>query len=208
MVEHVNRYLNKGLKVMTNKHGLVRIAMEAILLLPYAWNSAPIPGTDLSRSFVAIGREFQFPIDFSADKHWELTYATDLAAHLRASREVAKIFVEEQSSMHREFINAHRQDPKVYSVNDVVFACRSIQSDSSWGRIDKLSYPFTGPWRIIAALQGASYEIEHFSTKKREKRHASDLSPYPAELLPLQPLDGADNQFGQINRKITDDPFI
>jgi hypothetical protein len=42
LVERVNRYLNKGLKVITNERGSVRIAMEAILLLLYAWNSAPI----------------------------------------------------------------------------------------------------------------------------------------------------------------------
>jgi len=109
MVERVNRYLNKGLQVMTNERGLVCIAMEAILLLIYAWHSAPIPGTDLSRSFVAVGSEFQFPIYFSADKHWELTlalptiksYAKELAAHLQASREVAKILVGEQRALHR-----------------------------------------------------------------------------------------------------------
>ncbi len=73
LVEHVNRYLNKGLKVMANEHGSVRIAMEAILLLLYTWNSAPIPGSDLSRCFVALGCKFQFPVDFLANKHWELT---------------------------------------------------------------------------------------------------------------------------------------
>jgi hypothetical protein len=73
LVERVNRYLNKGLKIMTNERDSVRVAMEAILLLLYAWNSAPIPGTDLSWCFVALGREFQFPIDFSANKHFELT---------------------------------------------------------------------------------------------------------------------------------------
>ncbi len=93
-------------------------------------------------------------------------------------------------------------------MNDIVFPRRSIRSDSSWGRVDKLSYPFTGPWRIVASLQGASYDIEHCSTKKQEKQHTSDLYPYPSELLPLQPLDGADNQFGQINQKIIDDLFI
>ena len=119
---------------MTNECGSVRIAMEAILLLIYVWNSALILGTNLSRSFVAVGRKFQFPIDFSAYKHWELTsapptiksYVKELAAHLQASREVAKILVEEQHAMHREFINARRPDPKVYSVNNIVFACRSI----------------------------------------------------------------------------------
>jgi hypothetical protein len=47
MVECINRYLNKGLKIMANEQGTLRFAMEAFLLLPYAWNSAPIPGTNL-----------------------------------------------------------------------------------------------------------------------------------------------------------------
>jgi hypothetical protein len=58
LVERVNHYLNKGLKSMTNERDSVRVAMEAILLLLYAWNSDPIPGTDLSRCCVALGREF------------------------------------------------------------------------------------------------------------------------------------------------------
>jgi len=33
LVERVNRYLNKGLKIMTNERDSVRVAMEAILLL-------------------------------------------------------------------------------------------------------------------------------------------------------------------------------
>jgi hypothetical protein len=98
IVKQVNCYLNKGLKVMSNKRGSIWIAMEAILLLLYAWNSAPIPGTDLSCCFVALGQEFEFPIGFSTNKHWELTstpatiksYARELAIHLQSSREIAK----------------------------------------------------------------------------------------------------------------------
>ncbi len=86
LVECVNRYTNKGLKIMTNEHGSIRVALEAILLLIYAWNSCPIPGMDISRSLVAVGRKFAFPIDYSAGKHWELvsspstvtTYSKDL----------------------------------------------------------------------------------------------------------------------------------
>ena len=73
LVERVNHFLNKGLRVMTNERESVRVALESILLLIYAWNSAPIPGTDLSRSLVAVGRDFSFPIDFSATKHLEFT---------------------------------------------------------------------------------------------------------------------------------------
>jgi hypothetical protein len=69
MVEHVNRYLTKGLKIMTNECDSGCVALEAILLLLYAWNSCPIPGTDISWSLVAVGREFAFPIDYSTNKH-------------------------------------------------------------------------------------------------------------------------------------------
>jgi hypothetical protein len=215
LVERVNRYLNKGLKIMTNERDSVRVAMEAILLLLYAWNSAPIPGTDLSRCFVALGREFQFPIDFSANKHFELTsspstissYSRDLAKRLSALHEVASLLVKEQRAYHREFMNSRRPDPKLFSVGDIVFARRAVRSDAARGQVDKLTYPFTGPWRIVAKLHGASYEIEHCTSKARDKKHASDLSPYPVEIIPFRPLDGADNQFGQLYRRIKEHPY-
>ena len=200
---------------MTNERDSVRVAMEAILLFLYAWNSAPIPGTDLSRCFVALGREFQFPIDFSAEKHMDLTstpasvtsYSRDLATRLSALRDVAALLVNEQRAYHREFINARRPDPKIYSIGDTVFARRATCSSANRGQVDKLFYPFTGPWLITAKLDGASYEIEHVATKRKDKKHASDLSPYPSELIAFQPLDGADNQYGQINQKIIDHPY-
>ena len=67
LVERLNRYLNEGLRIMTNERDSTRVALEAILLLIYAWNSSPVPGTDISRrSMVAVGREFAFPINFSS----------------------------------------------------------------------------------------------------------------------------------------------
>ena len=84
------------------------------------------------------------------------------------SREIAKILVEEQRAWRREFINARQPDPKIYSVGNVVFAHRAVRSDALRGRVDKLSFSFTGPWRVVASLLGASYEIEHCSTKTKE----------------------------------------
>ncbi len=72
IVGRLNSYLNAGLRIMTNKHDSVCVALEAILLLIYAWNSCPVPGTDITWSLVAVGREFAFPIDFSAGKNSEL----------------------------------------------------------------------------------------------------------------------------------------
>ncbi len=193
MVKHINRYLNKGLKIMANKQQTIRIAMEAILLLPYAWNSAPNPGNNLSRCFVALGREFQLPIDFLTNKHWELTsmpaliqsYVHGLAINLTASRKIAKILVKEQHTMHWEFINSWMPIPCMYSVGNIVFACRAVQSNAACSRVNMLSYPFTGPWNILHKLDVVSYKIEHCSTKHLDKKHLSDLSPYPLEIIPL-----------------------
>jgi len=216
LVERINRYLTKGLKIMCNERGSVRIANEAILLLLYAWNSCPVPGTDISRSLVAVGREFAFPIDYSSGKHWELTssastvvtYSKDLATRLTACREVAELLVQEQRAYHREFINARRPDPRVYSVGDIVFARRAVQSNATKEQVDKLKYAFTGPWRVRAPLKGASYELEHCSAAGRiEKKHAADLSPYPVELIPFQPVDGPDSRYGQLYKPIASHPF-
>ena len=216
LVERINRYLNKGLKIMCNERESIRVAQESILLLLYAWNSCPIAGTDISRSLVAVGREFQFPIDFSSDKHLELTsttnaiqsYSNQLALRLEACHKVAHLLVTEMRSYHREMINAKRPDPRVYAPGDIVFARRTVKSDAKRGIVDKLKFAYTGPWRIIKHLSGASYEIVHADkATRKDKKHASDLCPYPPELIPFQPVDGCDNQFGQLYKPISASAF-
>ena len=217
LIERVNRYLNRGLSVMTNERESVRVAQESILLLLYAWNSAPIPGTDLSRSLIAIGREFSFPIDFSAAKHYELTsspatvqsYAKDLATLMSTSLDIVKVLVDEHRSYHREKLISSRPDPRIFAIGDIVFARRAVRSDAKRGRVDKLMYAHTGPWRIVEKLDGSSYKIAHCLRKDVfEKKHAAYLSPYPLELVPFAPVDGQDNRFGQLHKPISKQPFV
>ena len=146
LVERINLYLNKGLKIMSNVCDSIRVALECILLLLYAWNSCPVPGTDISQSLVAIGREFAFLIDFSCNKHWELTsspttvesYSRELATRLSALREVATLLVSEQRRYHQELVNSRRKDPRTYEPGDIVFAKRATKSDIEKGRVRKL----------------------------------------------------------------------
>ena len=108
LIEQVDFYLTKRLKIMCNERDLVRIASEAILLLLYAWNLYPVPGTDISCSLVAVGREFACPIDYYSRKHWELTsppstaitYSRELVTCLSACHEVAELLVQEQKAYH------------------------------------------------------------------------------------------------------------
>ncbi len=81
LVERINQYLKKGLKIMTNKCNSVCISLEAFLLLLYAWNSCLIPGTDISHSLNAVGQEFAIPINYLTNNHWELTYSPTVWNH-------------------------------------------------------------------------------------------------------------------------------
>ena len=106
LVERICHYFNKGLTIMCNEQDTVWVALESLLLLLNVWNSCPVPGTDISCSLVAVGREFTFPIDYSSGKHWQLTsspatvesYSKQLASRISACREIAELLARE----HRE----------------------------------------------------------------------------------------------------------
>ena len=63
IVEGINRFLNSCLTIFCNDRGTTKVAQEGILMSLYPWNSAPVIGTDDSRSMIVVGRNFKFPID-------------------------------------------------------------------------------------------------------------------------------------------------
>ena len=57
-------------------------------------------------------------------------------------------------------------------------------------------------------MPGTSYGLEHCEqARRKEKKHASNLSPYPPELVPFQLVDGPDTCFGQLYKPIAAHPF-
>jgi hypothetical protein len=69
-------------------------------------------------------------------------------------------------------------------------------------------HPFTGPWRIVKSLPGATYDLDLSGNSTCwEKKHASNLSPYLAYLIPFQPVDGPDNWYGQLYKIIGSLPY-
>jgi hypothetical protein len=114
LVERINRYLNQGLRIMCNKSNSNCVALEAILFLIYSWNSCLVPGMDISRSMIAVGRKFAFPTYFSTGKHAELysapgsivSYSKELASRLDACSKVAMLLIKEQQCWHCKLINS------------------------------------------------------------------------------------------------------
>ncbi len=158
----------------------------------------PYHGTDIFRSLIAIGCEFAFPIDYSTNKHRESTsspssvesYSKDCAVCLSALHENTQLLVQEHQAYHCKFINSRHPDPHIYSVGNIVFAQHAVWLDASKERVDKLSYPFTGLWCIIASFNGTSYDLEICLIPIwKMKKHALDLSLYPLELVSFKPID-------------------
>ena len=203
IVERVNRLLNASLTIFCTERGTVRVSESGILMSLYAWNSAPVAGTDISRSLVVTGREFHFPIDFSAHEHLRLTssparvesFAGEQAQLLKACRAVAAELVRHHRAYHREFINSRRPLPHIYSPGDLVFSRRSVKSDRSRGIVGKVRNPYTGTWEVVRKLHGSSYELKHRITGVIGKRHAAHISPFPDQLVPFEPLDGPDSRY-------------
>ena len=105
-------------------------------------------------------------------------------------------------------MNSRQKDPRVYSPGDIVFARCATRSDASRDRVGKLEYEFIDPWRILELLHGGSYSFEHcLHPKRTDKKHASDLTPYPPELVPFKPVDGADTRYDQLYCPIGKYPF-
>ncbi len=136
------------------------------------------------------------------------SYSNDLAVCLSALREVAQLLIQEHQAYHHKFINSCRPDPGIYSVGNIVFAQCAVWLDASKEHVDKLSYPFTGPWCIIASFKGSSYDLENCSIPNRKmKKHSLDLSPYLLELVPFEPINGPDHQYGQLHKPINADSY-
>ena len=215
MVERVNRFLNASLVIFCNERGTIKVSESGILLALYAWNSAPVVGTDISRSLVVVGREFHFPIDFSAEQHHMLTstpaklksFAGEQAQNLKACRLICETLIKHHRNYHREHANLSRDLPKKYSLGDFAFSRRSVKSDKSKGVVAKVKSPYTGPWEITKVLPGSSYEIRHKFSGELGKRHAAHLSPFPLQLVPFEPVDGADNRYSQMYQPIKKDPY-
>ena len=148
IVERICRYLNSCLTIFCNERGNNRVALEGILMSLYGWNSAPVIGTDISRSLMATGREFNFPIDFSTEQHQLLTstslkvnsFAADQARLLSCGRALAKELIHHHRTCHRERINKIRPGPRIYAVGDMVFAKRAVKSDKKIHRHCRQTY--------------------------------------------------------------------
>jgi hypothetical protein len=153
-VERYFRFLNKAVTIAINDRDDHTVWVAAAMTAGYAWNSAPIDGTDILRSVAAVGRPFPFPIDIAlsplppslcSDQAAAVTqYLTLVGEHTSFAQTILRFLVEDRRTAHAERANESR-NPVVYAVGDRVMATVQVQSDASRNRVAKLSYQRVPP---------------------------------------------------------------
>ena len=217
IVERFNKFLNSGMRIFNSERNSNRVFVEAAETLCYSWNSAPITGTDLSRSLLVVGREFKFPIDISNNRHIThhidetniRSFASDLSELLTKCREIYILLIQERRAMHREYRNAQLKNPNKFKMNDIVFTNVQIQSNAKKGKVKKLSYSRRGPYTVIKVHPSGSYDLTLTSSTSSAviKKHGSELILCPQHLIPHQPIKSSDQIYSEFNKPIIENPF-
>ena len=133
-VDYFHRFLNKSVTVAAEDRGTNNFFVPAGIAAGYAWNSAPIDGTNILRSIPAIGRKFHFPLDINLSALTKLAHNSSQAAlnylkqidssrHLSSS--ILKILIEDRRTAHAECINNNR-NVVVLEPGDIVMARTAI----------------------------------------------------------------------------------
>ena len=204
-VERYHRFLNKSQTIAGQSRGTHLTIFQNAKLSQYAWNSAPIDNTDVTRSMAAIGREFQFPLDVELRPTPTLndTKNSNLLEYLRAlsnngpfAASVVATLVEERREAHRNRINSTKVQQQ-FKVGDAVTARVQVQSNAELGKVKKLSYNAKGPFQITAVLDANSYEVQRYNQPDSAKRKykGSDLFLLPPAIFPQDPLDTMDHRY-------------
>ena len=203
--EKYHRYLNKTQTIFGNAAGTHQNFTRNAKTTAYAWNSAPITDTDVTRSFAAVGREFRFPLDVkhlppsspTLDGNNALfDYLRNVGTDSHFATGVLQILIEERRMEHQARMNKSRTESNL-KVGDVVKAHVQVQSKAASGEVEKLSYKARGPFIITKDLGFGSLEVAPYQdpTGARRKYKSTELYLLPPQLYPSEPLDTMDQRY-------------
>ncbi len=204
-VERYHRFLNKTQTIVGHERGSHLTILQNAKLSQYAWNSAPIDNTDVTRSMAAVGREFRFPLDVDLSPTPVLNDSQNstLYEYLRTmsntgpfATSMIQVLADERRQAHRDRLNEN-VTPHPFKIGDAVTARVVVQSQAQHGTVQKLSYQAKGPFQITALLDGDSFEVQRYGddSSARRKYKGSDLFLLPPAIFPNDPLDTTDNRY-------------
>jgi hypothetical protein len=207
LCERFHRYLNKIQRIHAAETNSLFKWVMGTMFATYAWNAAPIDGTDIIRSYAAKARTFQFPIDTTMNNPPRIPAGEGQAAidHTTFNiplwskqLEILQILNDERRQRHRDLKNASKTK-RTFNVGDLVLVRRQIKSVQDEGIVGKLKFKAKGPFRVIGAADENSYLIQKIPATegdgvpgKVRKEAAMRLERIPSRLVLHKRIDGTD----------------
>jgi hypothetical protein len=221
--ERFHRYLNKVQRINSADMGELLKWKQGVCFSLYGSNAAPIDGTDISRSKVAVGREFPFPIDLSnqtnvprlsgSSPQNAIDYFDAASPLLYQQRELLRILNDERRERHRDLRNKGKQE-REFSPGNLVIVRKQVQSNASKGISAKLLFKTKGPYRVIDKVSPNSYHLQKLPFLKGlgrkgriVKQKVSRMSLLPSTLILHKKADGMDTRFAQMEAELSTTPL-
>ena len=223
--ERFHRYLNKVQRLHALDCRSFSDWLMGLGFALYAWNSAPIDGTDIIRSFAALGRTFPFPLDLQSEpvaRPANLSFSADqINNHLVSSfpllakqRELLSILIEDRRQKHAALKNAQRNPSRnQFQIGDLVLVRKQVQSSADKGPA-KLMTRARGPYRVLQEIHPGTYLIQKLPLSKGQGRvgkpypeSAARLEILPSTLLLHPQTHGTDNRLAYLHFGQVPDPL-
>lgn len=196
--------------------------MFGTIFAVYAWNSAPVDGTNIVRSYAAIGREFPFPIDFERDPvvqrehdaqgQQTIEHVNNTFPLWRQQQTMLKRLVEERREHHRHLKNEGRH-MKTFAPGDLVVIKKQVQTTQERGPA-KARMNARGPYRILEQTKPGTYKLQKVPgvqgagrRGKIMKESAARLTKIPSTLVIHKPAEGIDTRLATYRHAIVDNPL-
>ena len=133
----------------------------------YAWNAAPVDGTNVVRSFAGKARTFHFPLDVQEEPERligdpgerTIQHVETMFPLWFKQKELLRKLVEECHEQHTKWANRNKTR-RVFAPGDLVVVRRQVKSNAAEGRPAKLRIRARGPYRVLEAAGTDSYWIQ------------------------------------------------
>jgi hypothetical protein len=225
LCERFHRYLNKVQKINTADTQSFTQWVQGALFAVYAWNAAPIDGTNIMRSFAAKARVFPFPIEIKQDHVNRIPPMEGEAAiqHVETISPIwarqsmlLQILQEQRRERHRELRN-QGVIPRKFNVGDIVLIQKTVQTQT----INEQTHPakqqiakFKGPYKVIEKVSDNSYMVQKMPSiqgkgkpGKPRKEASVNMTPIPSTLVLHKRLQEQDTRLAELEHQLVNNPL-
>jgi hypothetical protein len=224
LCERFHRYLNKVMRLLGADRSSFQKWRMDVSFAQYAWNAAPVDGTDIIRSFAAKARTFRFPLEIKQDEEIETIIPTEGEASIQhvetmfplwfQQKELLKLLNDTRRERHREMRNKARTQ-RIFQPGDLVIVRKQVKSNAAKGLPEKLMLKAKGPYRVIDKPGTDRYRIQRIPTvqgisRRRGKiltESAARMEKLPSSIVIHKRLDTMDTRLTTLEAPLIHNPL-